>query len=394
MPRRRRPSGVRRQLWIGGPWTATCAWQVEIRPGRANDEHFEFWPGPLDDGARYPTPPTARPTTASGRSPRRRSRYDITGTATDDLRDWPVGWARRRRRRRTADRRRRSDARAGPGRRRASCRGTQTAFWVMNDVGNEHMSTGSAPLGIEVAVTAFVTSSETLALYQSSVFRYAVTNRNRPTSRTRGWLSGRTPTWATQGTTSSARHGAVDGLHVQRRRQRRGWRRSPPARTRHRHPGWRRVRAPQMTAFIDATAGRSTEAIRSTSSSTTASCKASGPTARHDGERDRIQPGRRGNDVQLFRRPRRRSVLERGEHGDRRSTPGTAASWRASRPVGVGETPTIDVAFVDALGADRLDCHAARAASDQIQQRDDAGALFVLSHSRRDVSLRPVPGRT
>ena len=62
--------------------------------------------------------------------------------------------------------------------------GTQTAFWIMNDVGNEHRTTGSAPLGVEVAATAFVVASATLALHQSSFLRLYVTNRNTAPSRT------------------------------------------------------------------------------------------------------------------------------------------------------------------------------------------------------------------
>ena len=36
--------------------------------------------------------------------------------------------------------------------------GHQTAFWVMNDVGNDHQSTLTEPIGLEVRVTAFPSS--------------------------------------------------------------------------------------------------------------------------------------------------------------------------------------------------------------------------------------------
>ena len=106
--------------------------------------------------------------------------YEGGARPTPDLAEWPVGLGAPAvdasgRPITAASRDRVVDLAAGE---RPVIYGTQTAFWIMNDVGNEHKSTGSAPLGIEVAATAFVVASETLALHQSSFLRYTITNRN------------------------------------------------------------------------------------------------------------------------------------------------------------------------------------------------------------------------
>src|SRR5690606_25632665 len=56
--------------------------------------------------------------------------------------------------------------------------GSQTAFWVMNDVGNEHARTGSAPLGVEVQVTAAAFRDAGPAFDTATLFRFRVVNRN------------------------------------------------------------------------------------------------------------------------------------------------------------------------------------------------------------------------
>jgi hypothetical protein len=114
--------------------------------------------------------------------------YDETGVVSSDLADWPVGLGAP-----SIDasgqsivvtsREQRLNLRAGE---RPAIAGTQTAFWIMNDVGNEHgyISTrtgkrvGTKPLGIEVAVTASSVVSEETALHQGTFYRYTITNRN------------------------------------------------------------------------------------------------------------------------------------------------------------------------------------------------------------------------
>ena len=54
---------------------------------------------------------------------------------------------------------------------RPDVRGESTAFWLMNDAGSEHATTGGAPLGVEVGVTAFAQGTDTY-------YRIGVTNRS------------------------------------------------------------------------------------------------------------------------------------------------------------------------------------------------------------------------
>lgn len=54
--------------------------------------------------------------------------------------------------------------------------GHQTAFWVMNDVGNVHESSGTPPIGIEVRVTAFALAEP--ALERHTFYRFEIVNRN------------------------------------------------------------------------------------------------------------------------------------------------------------------------------------------------------------------------
>ncbi|NNF56750.1 MAG: T9SS type A sorting domain-containing protein [Rhodothermaceae bacterium] len=172
-------------IWIGG--------QVDgqVRFAGADYSHWEFWAGPLDDGATLPEADCQR-TNTNGREAWDRiyvvstddvAAYDDSGIATDDLADWPVGLGAP-----TVDamgdpveptdRDQLIDLAAGE---RPVIYGSQTAFWVMNDVGGPHLWSGSniPPLGIEVQVSAFeVADGEVLPLYQSTFYRYRIINRN------------------------------------------------------------------------------------------------------------------------------------------------------------------------------------------------------------------------
>ena len=170
-------------LWVG----ATAAGQDRV--AGATYGNFEFWPGPLDPGGTLPTA-TCRQTNANGREAWDRiytvrasdvAAYEATGALTDDLQDWPVGLGAP-----TVDatgepvvpssRDQLIDLAAGQ---RPVVYGSQTAFWVMNDVGNTHVSTGSPPLGIEVQVSAFaIADPATPALDQATFYRYTVVNRS------------------------------------------------------------------------------------------------------------------------------------------------------------------------------------------------------------------------
>ena len=160
-------------VWVGG--TVGDEFRVagtNYGQGGADNDFFEFWPGPLGDGATPPADCSAfdRVWVVSQQDV---LDYESGGTPAADLRDWPATLGAP-----VTD----GDGVAGnynlAGGDRPLVYGTQTAFWVMNDVGGEHRTTGSAPLGVEVAVTAFTVASETLALHQSTFLRYRVTNRN------------------------------------------------------------------------------------------------------------------------------------------------------------------------------------------------------------------------
>src|SRR5690606_19537892 len=170
-------------IWIGGKVNG------EVRTAGATYTNFEFWPGPLDAGASLPEPDCRR-ANANGREAWDRvyvvsvldvEAYEQTGVATDDLADWPVGLGAP-----AVDaagdpvvptsREQLIDLEAGE---RPVVYGGETAFWVMNDVGNDHAETGSAPLGVEVRVLAFaVPGSGEEDLDRGTFYRYTVVNRN------------------------------------------------------------------------------------------------------------------------------------------------------------------------------------------------------------------------
>jgi hypothetical protein len=152
-------------LWVGGHVGG------ELRAAAATYEHFEFWPGPLDDAGNPPADCAAydRIWIVSRADV---ERFYETGEVTDDLRDWPAGLGAP-----VLD----GDGIAGnynlAGGDQPAVWGEQTAWWVMNDAGNTHETTGSPPVGLEVQVTAFALFSSYHALKQSTLYRYRLVNR-------------------------------------------------------------------------------------------------------------------------------------------------------------------------------------------------------------------------
>ncbi|GAB5533940.1 MAG: hypothetical protein Rubg2KO_01890 [Rubricoccaceae bacterium] len=160
-------------VWLGGTVDG------EVRTSSARWGSYTMWPGPLNDGGTLPSPIDCsaydRIWTVSTYDV---AIYDETGVASLDLTDWPVGLGAPA-----------VDASGQPvvvtsreqtlelaTGERPVISGTQTAFWVMNDTGNE--SHRSVPLGVEVAVTAFAIVHEDAALNQGTYYRYTVSNRN------------------------------------------------------------------------------------------------------------------------------------------------------------------------------------------------------------------------
>ncbi len=56
--------------------------------------------------------------------------------------------------------------------------GDQTLWWVMNDVGNDHMASDTLPIGLEVQVTAFGLAHGPDALTHATFYRYRLINRS------------------------------------------------------------------------------------------------------------------------------------------------------------------------------------------------------------------------
>ncbi len=155
-------------IWVGGLIGG------DLRAAGSRYAQFEFWPGPLNEDATLPNPTDC---SAFDRifvvSRADVLDYEATGTATPDLAEWPVALGAP-----VVD----GDGVPGnydlAGGDRPLVYGHQTAFWVMNDVGNEHNETDTEPIGLEVRVSAFSVADERAALYSGTFYRYELVNRN------------------------------------------------------------------------------------------------------------------------------------------------------------------------------------------------------------------------
>ena len=126
-------------LWVGGRVGG------EVRTAAARYGNFQFWPGPLDAGAALPNPTDC---SAFDRifvvSPADVAAFEASGSASADLAAWPVGLG--------------APAVTAAGQpvavtsrgqvlnlamgERPVLYGGPTAFWVMNDVGNDTLTGG------------------------------------------------------------------------------------------------------------------------------------------------------------------------------------------------------------------------------------------------------------
>ena len=155
-------------LWVGGSVDG------DMRVAAARYTNFNFWPGPLNADGTLPNPTDC---SAYDRiysvSRQDVNQYEGGGGPTADLRDWPVALGAE-----VID----GDGVPGnynlAGGDRPRLYGQQTVFWVMNDVGNSHGPNGTAPIGLEVQVTAFARSDGGLALGNATFYRYRLIKKS------------------------------------------------------------------------------------------------------------------------------------------------------------------------------------------------------------------------
>ena len=161
-------------LWVGG----TVGGEPRIAAADFGD--WEFRPGPLgDDGVPLPEGCTTYNRIYTVTAPELAA-YEAGNPPSPRLAAWPVGLGAPA-----------VDAQGDPvvptspdqvvdlaAGERPVVYGTETAFWVMNDV-REHENTGSEPLGVEVRVSAFlVNDPDTPALDQGSFYRVETVNKS------------------------------------------------------------------------------------------------------------------------------------------------------------------------------------------------------------------------
>ncbi len=177
-------------FWLGGMA------EDELRFAGSRYGPWEYWPGPLDIAAE----PSADLCAAFDRvwvvSTADLAAFRQSGAATADLAEWPVGagapfYV-------DAD----GDGTQGPAEPTVALRpgdpaydpartirladgerpvvfGAQTAWWVMDDLGGDHRWSESAPLGVEVRVTAWaLADADRAPLFYSTFYRYEILNRS------------------------------------------------------------------------------------------------------------------------------------------------------------------------------------------------------------------------
>ncbi len=153
-------------LWLGGTVGG------ELRMAAADYGTWEFWPGPLTTAGELPSPTNCAAYDRIYRVTRADiDAYRASGALTADLRDWPAALGAP-----VID----GDGTPGnynlAGGDRPEILGTETAWWVMNDVGGAKRTTATRPLGLEVRVAAFALAREG-ALGNTTFYRYTLVYR-------------------------------------------------------------------------------------------------------------------------------------------------------------------------------------------------------------------------
>ena len=159
-------------LWVGG----RVGGELRVAGGTygaAPGMDYNYWPGPLNDDGSAPADCSVFDRIYSV------SRTDISnaeaGNPTGDVADWPVELGAP-----VID----GDGVAGnynfAGGDRPDIIGSQALFWVTNDVGNDHGTAATPPLGIEVRTLAF-SFSRADALGSTTFYRYTIINKGGAT---------------------------------------------------------------------------------------------------------------------------------------------------------------------------------------------------------------------
>lgn len=161
-------------IWIGGQVNG------QLRAAATTYGPYEFWAGPLSDNGDAPADcsPFDKVWKVSKRDVRT---YEQSQVATPDLQSWPTGLGAP-----TMDANgNRIDVLSQPLTQRRSrvinlaagerpiITGDQMLWWIMNDVGNTHVSTETAPIGIEVHGSAFAFNLPG-ALGNTTFYRYRI----------------------------------------------------------------------------------------------------------------------------------------------------------------------------------------------------------------------------
>jgi hypothetical protein len=165
-------------VWVGGQVGGELRTAASTYASGIADP--EFWPGPLGDDGRPVDPDDCSGFDRIYSVDRGAvSAYETTGDASDDLAEWPVGLGAPAvdadgERVIAESQQQVIDLEAGE---RPVLYGDRVAFWVMNDAGNVHTSSGRPPIGLEVRVLAFSYDDADPALDQSTIYRYELVNK-------------------------------------------------------------------------------------------------------------------------------------------------------------------------------------------------------------------------
>ncbi len=166
-------------LWIAGVVDGS------LRASATRYGDWELWAGPLDEDGQPPTNCDDYDYVYSVRKTDIEE-YESTGVATYDLQAWPTGLGAP-----TRDANgneidllsqplssrldRKINLASGE---RPAIIGDQSIWWVMNDRGNEHRSSDTPPIGLEVHGHAFAASSWVDGINDATLYSVRIINRN------------------------------------------------------------------------------------------------------------------------------------------------------------------------------------------------------------------------